>query len=74
MKTNAIIRIILYCAVILVLVGILVCGLSFGLFSSRRSLSFFWKESGGTVTSSGSTNAAGIRELNIDWASGTITI
>lgn len=74
MKTNAIIRIILYCAVILVLVGILVCGLSFGLFSGRRSLSVSWKESGGTVTSSGSTNAAGIRELSIDWASGTITI
>lgn len=74
MKSNAIIRIILYCAVILVLVGILVCGLSFGLFSGRRSISFYNEDTVGTVTGSGSTSASGVRELDIDWASGTITI
>ena len=74
MKANAIIRIVLYCAVILVLVGILVCGLSFGLFSGRRSLSLYNVDTAGTVTSSGSTSASGIRELDIDWVSGSITI
>lgn len=74
MKTNAIIRIILYTAVILVLVGILVCGLSYGLFSEKRSLSFHKIDSSGTVTSSGNADASSIRELSIDWASGNITI
>lgn len=74
MKTNAIIRVIVYIAVIVVLVGILVCGLSYGLFSGSRKLSFFRKDSEGTVTSSGSVNASSIRELSIDWASGNITI
>lgn len=74
MKANAIIRVIVYIAVIVVLVGILVCGLSYGLFSGRRSISFFRNDSDGTVTSSGSVNASSIRELSIDWASGNITI
>lgn len=74
MKSNAVMRILLYSAVLIVLIGILVCGLFFGMFSGRRSnFSFGWDDDA-VVTSSGSTGADRIRQLEIDWASGSITI
>lgn len=75
MKTNAIVRIILYCLILVVLLGILIFGLSYGLFSGRRSVSFFDEEDfEGTAVSSGTADAGQIRKLSIDWVSGSITI
>lgn len=75
MKTNAIIRIVLFSIAILVLLGILLGGLSFGMFSSRN---IFTRSDDvsvqGTITSSGSASTSGIRELHIEWVAGSISI
>lgn len=69
MKRNAIARIIIYSILALVLTGILVSAIAL------NELSFDFGDSNGTVVEqSGSVPAADIRNLEIDWASGNITI
>lgn len=77
MKTNAIIRIILYSLAILVLLGILLAGLGVGMYivdfdnsvtDTRHNASIGEK---GTITH---FDADEIRELEIEWVAGTITI
>ena len=68
MKRNAIARIIIYSILILVLTGILAVGLGAGAF-------MFHFSSGGEVVEGGfSLPAADIRNLEIEWAAGSITI
>ena len=82
MKTNAIIRIILFSIAILVLLGILLAGLAFGLYVSDGRLAGFTISTSSEnlpVTSDGTVNqglvlAPLVHNLDIEWVSGTITI
>lgn len=66
MKTNAIIRIILFSLAIIVLLTILGVGIA-----AKR---YMFTDSGTTVSSSGQADAADIRSIHVDWAAGSITI
>lgn len=69
MKTNAIVRIIIYTLVILLLVGLLLTCLGVGAFM------FNINSSSGTVNSGeGSVPAADVRNLEIEWAAGSVTV
>ena len=69
MKRNAIARIIIYSILALVLTGILVSAIAW------NELSFDFGDSNGTVVEQeGNVAAADIRNLEIDWAGGNITI
>lgn len=74
MKTNAIVRIVLFSLAIVLLLGILLAGLGFGLYSSSVSNSGTSQIISGGSRSSVTTDAAGIRDLEIDWVAGQITI
>lgn len=71
MKTSAIARIVIFSFVILLLVGILaiaVLGYMFGFYYSKDALD------GGTIADHGSVKAHKIRNIEIDWVSGSVTI
>lgn len=77
MKTNAIVRIILFSLIALILLSLLLVGIF------AKTLSFdgkvlgltFGKEiEGGTVSSNGAVNAANITDISIEWAAGKIDI
>jgi len=81
-KTNAIIRIVLFSIVAVLLCGILLAGISFNLFSLNRFSGSSENNvtqmegpvaSGESVTM-GAVNAQKIKNLEIDWAAGSITI
>ena len=78
MKTNAIIRIVLFSLGILILTGILITALGIRFFIVDTSLITTEEYSLPIVSdgylSSGSVNADAIRNLDIEWVSGTITI
>lgn len=65
MRTNAIIRIILFSLVIVLLLAILVVGIGFDQFMFRGT---------GTVANEASVSAADVSDLHINWAAGSITI
>lgn len=67
MKSNAIIRIVIYSLVTLLLLGILLAGLGFG------SLSFSLG-SGNYITGEGAVDASQVKNLHIEWAAGSIEI
>lgn len=69
MKTNAIVRIIIFSIVILLLLSILGVGIAAKILMADRIT-----YSEGSDGSSGSVDADAIRELSIDWISGSITI
>ena len=75
MKTNAIVRIVLFSIAVVVLLGILATGLLFGLYSYDIS-SFVGSKiaDGTTVSGSASFDPDQIKDLEIDWAAGSITI
>lgn len=68
MKRNAIFRIIFFSLAIVVLAAILVAGIAAG------QLMFRDERGDETISSSGEVSAAEIRNLDIDWAAGSITI
>ncbi len=71
MKTNAIIRIIIHTIVFLLLLGILTGCIMMGGFPFR----FFGSSlSGGTVSSTGRFPADQIRDIEIEWVAGSVTI
>lgn len=73
MKTNAIIRIILFSIAILVLTGILLTVLSVGMFmvdTDGNNLPI----AGDGLTNSGAVGADEIQNIQIEWAAGPITI
>lgn len=87
MKTNAIVRIILFSVAILVLLGILIAGLGIGLFAADLRAyegSVTTDERYVTPVDSGDNvftqegvlefQASEIRDLHIEWAAGSITI
>lgn len=79
MKTNAIVRIVLFSLAILVLLGILLAGLAFRFYTVNFGpfVGEIWEdaiENGGTVAQSGSVDAAQIRNIEIDWVAGSITV
>lgn len=75
MKTNAIIRIVLFSLTIVVLVGLLLSGM--GLFTNRRETAdMFTTEDPGTLVqnAAASVDASSVRKLEIEWVAGDITI
>lgn len=78
MKTNTIVRIILFSIAILVLLGILLAGLAFELFtfntdSFTSEVTDLPTASDG-VTTQGAADAGKIKNIDIDWVSGSIII
>lgn len=69
MKTNAIIRIVIYSLVALLFCGILAMGLGFGHFVFNLGSS-----SGDYLTGSGSIPVDGIENLQIEWVSGSVDV
>lgn len=69
MRSNAIVRIVIYSLVILLLLGILGAGLGIGMFSFH-----FFRNDGDLVTGEASIPVRDVQELEIDWASGSIQI
>ena len=92
MKTNAIIRIVLFSLAIVILLGILLGGLAAGylvtnagkvsqsiignLFNDHNTDKDIWDRfsSGDTIDFAASVDAGQIRDISIDWVSGSITI
>lgn len=81
MRTNAIVRIVLFSLAILVLLGILVTGIFFGMFMvdtnfsiGDLTVSLGSEIINGTVSSSGTVDADQIDRISIDWAAGSITL
>lgn len=77
MKGSAITRIVLYSILLLVLIGILLAGLGIGLFV--RGLEYIpWPRfdsiSDGTVSDSGSVEAELIRQIEVNWVGGSVTV
>lgn len=70
MKTNAIVRIVIYSIVILLLTGLLVAGLGFDAYTFQTG-----SGSGEYLEGNeGTADAAQVKNLDIDWAAGSITI
>ena len=75
MRTNAIVRIVLYSIAILILVSILAGSLLLNTFLIDTDWStIFTSENTGTVASVGSVSANEIRDIQIEWAAGTINL
>jgi len=77
MRTNAIIRIIIFSIVICILLLLLVAGIHWGKGGSwifPRLTAWDLSSSSGTAQSSGTVKADSLDKLSIDWVSGTITI
>lgn len=78
MKTNAIIRIVLFSLGILILTGILITALGIRFFTVDTSLitteEYPLPVVSDGYSSSGSVHADAIRNLDVEWVSGTITI
>ena len=79
MKTNAIIRIVLFSLAIIILGGILLAGIGLKMYSF--DFKNFTVSTGdgngirnGTISSQGSVPASQIRDIEIDWVAGSITI
>lgn len=71
MKTSAIARIVIFSFVILLLVGILAVGVIGSIIGFHFGHDFL---KDGTVSDQGSVKASKIRNIEIDWVSGSITI
>lgn len=76
MKTNAIVRIILFSVAILVLLGILLVGLGIGMFTFRPMTEQIDSETVAydDLNTSQVFDAARIRDIQVEWVSGSITI
>ena len=81
MKTNAIVRIVLFSIAILVLGGILVGGMLLYTFAANTDwgnvseyVGGFFATTDGTVASVGEISAAEVKNIEIDWTSGSVTI
>lgn len=75
MRTNAIVRIVLYSLAILILLTILVGGLLLNTFIVNHDWeTFFVSENTGTLASAGYVSADEIKNIKIDWAAGSIAI
>ena len=74
MKTNAIVRIVIFSILILTLLGILTAGLAAGAFINNIQWNWDASMADGNVESQGSIDASEISELDIQWVSGSITI
>lgn len=75
MKTNAIVRIVLFSLTIVVLVGILLSGM--GLFTNLRNTERVYTGEEiptDALSAAAAVDASGIRKLNIEWVAGDITI
>lgn len=69
MKTNAIVRIVLFSIIILILLSILGIGIAADRYMFRQGFG-----PNATTSSSGNVDADGVRNLSIEWAAGSITI
>ena len=80
MKTNAIIRIVILSIVLVVLLGILLAGLGYKSFITRKSSEVRWETSHSPAGSNDNTfsnaytTSTALRDIEIQWVAGTITI
>lgn len=77
MKSNAIIRIVLFSLAIVILVGILVGGIGFRSYLGNKvenSITRRFTLEDGATASTGSVPASQIRDIEIQWVAGNITI
>ena len=80
MKTNAIVRIVILSIVFIVLLGILLAGIGLKGFLERKDTNVRWEASHSPSASDGEqmsemyTTSSQIREIEIQWVLGTITI
>lgn len=74
MKTNALIRIIIFSLILVILLGILVAGLGIGAFVTNVDSWVSDVTVIGGNRGSGSVEAGQIRNLDIDWVSGSVNI
>lgn len=80
MKTNAIVRIVILSIVFIVLLGILLAGIGLKGFLERKDSNVRWEASHSPSASDGEqmsemyTTSSQIREIEIQWVLGTITI
>lgn len=75
MRSSAIVRIVLYSIAILVLLSILAGSLLLNTFMVNTDWeSFFISENTGNLSSVGSVSAQEVRDIEIEWAAGSITI
>jgi len=80
MKTNAIIRIIVLSIVLIILLGILLAGIGLKGLVSRRGSGVRWEASDSPASSDGNTSSqastapSDIRDIEIAWVVGTITV
>ena len=80
MKSNAIIRIVILSIVLVVLLGILLAGLGVKSFIARKSAEIRWETSHSPAGSSENTfsdsftASTGLRDIEIQWVAGTITV
>lgn len=75
MRTNAIIRIVIFSIVICILLLLLAAGIYWGSSGALRRLNGASEIiSDGVTTASGTADASTLDKLSIDWVSGTITI
>lgn len=80
MKTNALVRIVLFSLLIVILLGILMAGIGRNFFSSRRysiqtdSPSTDITEPDSTARQAVSFSPEGLRSIKIDWAAGSIVV
>ena len=74
MKTNAIIRIIILSMVILILLGILFAGLGIGSLIARWTSDVITSDETTITGGTASVSPDQVRNLNIEWVSGSITI
>ena len=74
MKTNAIVRIILFTIAILILAGILTVGLLGNLFMIRTDLDSLIPLASDEMTTYGGVKASDVQNIDIEWVAGSITI
>lgn len=80
MKTNALVRIVIYSLVIILLLGILMAGIGWNLFSFRRasirtdSVSTEVSEPDSAALENIVLSPEGLRSIKIDWAAGSIVL
>ena len=74
MQANAIVRIVIFSIIIVVLVSLLAAGISFDLFSYRRSPGSMGPVAMDDSGTHGVVGTDSIRQLEIEWLSGSITI
>ena len=74
MKTNAVVRIVVYSLVIIILLGILLAGIGVNVFSVNHMISGDPDVEVHTLDMNGSVSANAVNNISIEWVAGSVTI